>query len=226
MKPLNQKFFMRETTRVAEDLLGCFLVRKINRQTLIGQVVETEAYLGLKDPSCHSFRGRRTERTKTMYLPGAYSYVYFTYGMHYCFNVVTQTQKEPTAVLIRALQPLQGVSEMQKNRKKTKLTELCSGPGKLCQALHITKALNAKNLSQEGEIFISKDTLNFSDIETDHQLEEPLLESFTKKSVLDSQDIETDSRVGLPLYEDSSYWFLRFYIKNNPFVSLKKNQIS
>ena len=199
MKPLNQKFFMQDTAKVAEKLLGCYLVRKIKKQSLIGKIVETEAYLGLKDPCCHSFKGRYTERTKTMYLPGAYSYVYFTYGMYYCFNVVTKTQKEPEAVLIRAVQPLKGISEMKKNRKKEKLTELCSGPGKLCQAFHITKTLNAKNLSQEGKVFISKGD--------------------------NSCPVEVDSRVGLPFYEDSSYWFLRFYIKNNPFVSLRKNQI-
>lgn len=191
---------MRDTTQVAEDLLGCYLVRKVKSVILIGRIVETEAYLGLHDPCCHSFNGSYTDRTKTMYLTGGHSYVYFTYGMHYCFNVVTRGEKEPEAVLIRALEPLKGISEMKKNRKKERLTDLCSGPGKLCQAFHITKALNAKNLSQKGEMYISRGQK--------------------------AQEIETDSRVGLPLHEDSAYWFLRFYIKNNPFVSVKKNQIT
>ena len=199
MKPLSQSFFMKKTSRVAEDLLGCYLVRTIRGKKLVGRIIETEAYLGMNDPCCHSFKGLRTRRTQTMYLPGGHSYIYFTYGMYYCFNVVTGGIKEPEAVLIRAIQPVQGLSEMKKNRNREQLTELCSGPGKLCQALNITKSLNAADLSREGKIYIAKGRkLN---------------------------PIELDSRVGLPWHEDSAYWFLRFYIKNNPFVSLKKNQI-
>ncbi len=200
MKALRQSFFMRDTVQVAEELLGCYLVRKLKGSTLTARIVETEAYLGLNDPCCHSFTGSRTDRTKTMYLPGGYSYVYFTYGMHYCMNVVTGSEREPEAVLIRAAQPVQGLSEMRKNRNRQKETELCSGPGKLCQAFHITKALNAKNLSQEGELYIAPG----------------------KKA----EELETDSRVGLPLHEDSAYWLLRFYIKGNPFVSVRKSQLS
>lgn len=190
---------MQDTVNVAEQLLGCYLVRRIKGKKLLGRIVETEAYLGLKDPCCHSFKGLYTKRTQTMYLRGAYSYVYFTYGMYYCFNVVTRSEKEPEAVLIRAVEPIEGIQEMQKNRRKEKKQDLCSGPGKLCQAFQIDKKLNGKNLSQKGEIYICRG------------------ESF--------MDVETDSRVGLPLHEDSAYWFLRFYIKENSYVSVKKNQI-
>ena len=200
MKLLKKNFFIRDTTQVAVDLLGCYLVRKTNNFTLVGRIVETEAYLGFNDPCCHSFNGSYTGRTQAMYLAGGHSYVYFTYGMYYCFNVVTKSEKEPEAVLIRALEPVKGIAEMRKNRKKEKTIDLCSGPGKLCQAFNITKLLNAKNLTQQGEIYISGGQK--------------------------VQEIETDSRVGLPLYEDAAYWFLRFYIKNNPFVSVKKNQIA
>ena len=200
MKPLKQSFFMKETVQVAEDLLGSYLIRNIRDLTLIGRIVETEAYLGLDDPCCHSFKDSYTDRTKTMYLTGGHSYIYFTYGMHYCFNVVTQDKKTPEAVLIRALEPVKGLAEIKKNRNKEQLTELCSGPGKLCQAFSITKSLNAKDLSKKGEIYISKGRK--------------------------AQKVETDSRVGLPWHKDSAYWFLRFYIKDNPFVSLKKNQIT
>lgn len=191
---------MRETTKVAEDLLGSYLIRKIRNVTLVGRIVETEAYLGINDPCCHSFNGSYTHRTKTMYLPGGHSYVYFTYGMYYCFNVVTKDKGEPEAVLIRAVQPIKGLSEMRRNRNRKTLIDLCSGPGKLCQAFHITKSLNARNLSQKGEVYISKGEK--------------------------ARELEVDSRVGLPLHEDSAYWFLRFYIKDNSFVSLKKNQIA
>ena len=190
---------MKDTVQVAENLLGCYLVRKIKRMTLVGRIVETEAYLGFQDPCCHSFNGSYTDRTKTMCLSGGHSYVYFTYGMYHCFNVVTRSEKEPEAVLIRALEPVKGLSEMKKNRQREKLEDLCSGPGKLCQAFNITKSLNGKNLTQAKEIYIAKG--------------------------LRLKEVEVDSRIGLPLHEDSAYWFLRFYVKNNPFVSLKKNQI-
>ena len=200
MEPVPKSFFLKESTQIAEGLLGCYLVRRFQGKELIGKIVETEAYLGLKDSCCHSFKGIYTKRTQTMYLPGGYSYVYFTYGMHYCFNVVTGDERDPSAVLIRALEPVQGLSEMKKNRKKDKPIDLCSGPGKLCQAFQITTALNAKNLSQKKEIYIAGGKQN--------------------------QDVELDSRVGVPLHKDSAYFFLRFYIKYCPFVSVRKNQIS
>ena len=200
MAVLTRKFFMQDTVKTAEQLLGCYLVRRVKGKSLVGRIVETEAYLGLQDPCCHSFRSLYTERTKIMYLKGGCSYIYFTYGMHYCFNIVTGGETKPEAVLIRALEPVRGIEEIKKNRKKENKLDLCSGPGKLCQAFQIDSRLNGKKLTQKGEIYIQ-----------------------TGSAV---QDVETDSRVGLPLHEDSSYWFLRFYEKNNPYVSIKKNQVS
>ena len=200
MRILKPHFFKKDTALVAEKLLGCYLVRQIGAKKLVGRIVETEAYLGLKDPCCHSFGASRTDRTKVMYLQGGFSYVYFTYGMHYCFNVVTRTTTEPEAVLIRALEPMEGLSEMRKNRKRENTQDLCSGPGRLCQAFAITKDLNANNLTQEEDIFIMQGR--------------------------SMGGIELDSRVGLPWYKDSAHWFLRFYIKNNSYVSVKKNQIA
>lgn len=202
---------MQETSRVAEDLLGCYLIRTIQDQTLIGRIVETEAYLGVQDSSCHSFKGRRTKRTQTMYLPGGYSYVYFTYGMHHCFNVVTGTRQQPEAVLIRAVEPIKGLSVMIKNRNKSQITKLCSGPAKLCQAFNLTTSLNALDLCQKGDLFIS-------------QGKHPGQKGDEGGKVPANQ-VEVDSRVGLSWHKDSSCWFLRFYIQNNPFVSLKTNQI-
>ena len=192
-------FFKQETCQVAEQLLGAYLLRPIQGKCLVGQIVETEAYLGLQDPSCHSFGGLKTPRSQNLYLPGGYSYVYLTYGMYYCFNVVTRTQKYPEAVLIRAVQPLKGLEEMRKNRKKQATEELCSGPGKLCQAFCINKSQNAIELTKKGALFLAQG------------------QTF--------KDIECDARVGLPWHKDSAYWFLRFYIKDSPYVSVKKNQI-
>ena len=149
-QPLEQAFFTRDTIQVARELLGCDLVRRIGDVTLVGRIVETEAYLGVKDPCCHSFKGVLTNRTQSMYLPGGYSYVYFIYGMYHCFNVVTQMEGEPEAVLVRALKPIGGLVRMKKNRGQERLTNLCSGPGKLCQALEITKSLNGKKLKSSG----------------------------------------------------------------------------
>lgn len=195
MELLKQSFFMNETTEVAEKLLGCYLLRRTNNQWLIGKIIETEAYLGTNDPCCHSFNNSRTQRNQAMYLPGGHSYVYFTYGMHFCFNVVTQTPKEPEAVLIRALEPIEGLKEMRRNRKKEKIIDLCSGPGKLCQAFNITTSLNAKKLIPEEKIYIAKGTTH--------------------------EKVETDIRIGLPPHKDSAYWLLRFYLKDNPFISVK-----
>ena len=200
MQVFKPRFFMKETSKIAEELLGSYVVRKLGKKRLVGKIVETEAYLGLSDSCCHSFKGTYTPRTKTMYLKGGHSYVYFTYGMHHCFNVVTRGEKEPEAVLIRALEPIEGLDIMKKNRNKEKRIDLCSGPGKLCQAFDITRSFNAKDLSQKGEIYLAKGKRE--------------------------REIEVDSRVGLPLHEDSAYCLLRFYVKNNPFVSVKKSQLA
>ena len=181
---------------MAREVLGCILVRKdpLTGNLLKGRIVETEAYLGLEDPSCHSFNGHRTERTKTMYLPGGHAYIYFIYGMHYCFNIVTENTEKPEAVLIRALEPLKGLSEMRKNRNQYNQTNLTSGPAKLCQALNITKELNGISL-ESPNIFI---------------------ESGLSKAI---EPVETH-RIGLSPGSDSFWWPLRFFLPNNPYVSL------
>ena len=195
---LDLDFFHQETTKVAVGLLGQTLVR-VTKDGLVlkGRIVETEAYLGLKDPSCHSFGGRKTNRTKTMYLPGGHTYVYFTYGMHYCFNVVTGDTVQPEAVLIRAVEPLEGVQEMTVNRGLGRSHfNLTNGPAKLCQAMRIDKNLNGKSL-MENSIYIEKG------------------------KTISSKELAVDKRVGLSPYSDSYYWPLRFYIQDNSYVSVK-----
>ena len=198
---LNLDFFKQETTKVAVQLLGQHLVRITNSGKILkGRIVETEAYLGLNDSSCHSFGGRRTPRTETMYLPGGHAYVYFTYGMHYCFNIVTSRVNEPEAVLIRAVEPLEGLSEM-KNCRTVKLEkDLTNGPAKLCQALQIDKNLSGISL-MGSSIYIEKG------------------------ADVDVQRVVVDKRVGLSPYSDSYDWLLRFYIKNNPYVSVVNNYL-
>jgi DNA-3-methyladenine glycosylase len=113
-------------------LLGQRLVRVIEGQRLSGIIVEVEAYLGADDPAAHTFGGRRTARNESMYLPGGHAYVYFTYGAHFCLNVVCGRRDEGVAVLIRALEPSEGIDLMYANRPRARWdTDLCSGPGKL-----------------------------------------------------------------------------------------------
>ena len=196
---LKRSFFQRETVKTAVDLLGCVLTRVTEEGTrLRGRVVETEAYLGLKDDSCHSFGDKKTGRTQVMYLAGGVTYIYFTYGMHHCFNIVTAGEGQPEAVLIRAVQPLAGIEEMKKNRSwdgHKNMVGLTNGPGKLCQAFDICKKLNGKSL-QSQTLYMEK---GFKILPT---------------------NIVSTARVGLSPVRNSCYWPLRFYIKDNSFVSL------
>lgn len=144
MKPLSPSFFERTTIEVAKALLGCILLHKTKEGITSGKIVETEAYLQ-NDPASHSFKGK-TLRNAVMFGPAGNAYVYFTYGMHYCFNVVTQKGGMGEAVLIRALEPLQGIELMKTRRGITNIRQLCNGPAKLAQALAIIKEHNGMSL--------------------------------------------------------------------------------
>lgn len=140
MKPLTKSFFSKSTLEVAKNLLGCILISKNKEGITIGKIVETESYLQ-NDPSSHSYNGK-TLRNSPMFNSPGHAYVYFTYGMYFCFNVSTNKKGIGEAVLIRALEPLEGIDLMKKRRKKEDLKELCNGPAKLVQALGITKEQN------------------------------------------------------------------------------------
>lgn len=150
---LSKIFFRQEVEAVATGLLGCELVHKTAEGTTSGIIVETECY-SQDDAASHSYRGQ-TERTKVMFGPGGYAYVYFTYGMHYCFNVVSGPAGHGQGVLIRALEPVQGIELMQKRRKKENIHELTNGPAKLVQAMGITKSDYGRALF-EGNLHINK----------------------------------------------------------------------
>ena len=155
MKALPRKFYMRNTIQVAKDLLGKTLVRRIGKQTLAGIIIETEAYMGKNDPASHAAR-KKTERNKVMFGQVGYSYVYFTYGMHYCFNVVAKKEEDKSgAILIRAIQPQEGIKIMVKNRKTDIVSNLTNGPGKLTQAMKITTKQYNVDLTKNSTLFIS-----------------------------------------------------------------------
>lgn len=149
---LNQNFYNRPTLEVARDLLGKKLVRRMDGVELSGIIVETEAYCGSGDSACHAHRGR-TERNAVMFGPPGRAYVYFTYGMHYLLNLVTEKEGNPSAVLIRAIKAVSGLEEMQARRKR-RGKELTNGPAKLCQALGIDKTFNGWDVTRGNQLWV------------------------------------------------------------------------
>ncbi len=190
---------------MARELLGKRLVHIVNGKRLSGIITETEAYLGIKDRGAHTFGNRRTKRTETMYLPGGHSYVYLIYGIYDCLNVVTQKQDIPEAVLIRALEPSEGLTTMAKARKlknfdpenKKHLWNLTTGPGKLAQAMKITRDHNS--------LLLTDDTLFIEDIGV---------------KIKDSEIIASP-RIGIDYAQEAKHWELRFTIKDNFYISRK-----
>lgn len=157
---LQRPFLARPARVVAVELLGKTLVRLVDGQRVAGTIVETEAYCDSEEPdlACHGHRannGRPTPRTAVMFGPAGYSYVYFTYGIHWMFNIVTGQPGEANAVLVRALEPLAGLPIMRQNRGGVADSQLTNGPAKLAQALKIDKSLNETNLCQpDGVIWL------------------------------------------------------------------------
>ncbi len=152
MSKLGLSFYQRPVLDVAPDLLGKILVHKNGNQTLSGRIVEVEAYSGSDDPASHAYRGK-TLRNAVMFGPGGFSYVYFIYGMYHCFNIVCSVVGEPSACLIRAIVPLEGIELMKRRRKSEKLAD---GPGKLCQAMGITRRQSEISLNG-SQIFLMDD---------------------------------------------------------------------
>ena len=144
IQKLGREFYLRDTIEAARAALGKILVHVTPEGMISGRIVETEAYLR-DDPACHACRGM-TARNRTMFGEPGHAYVYFTYGNHYCLNFVTQPAGVAEAILIRALQPLEGIDLMRQNRGMDRLENLCSGPGKLAQALGIDLSLNGEDL--------------------------------------------------------------------------------
>jgi len=153
---LPREFYLQDTVTVAKNLLGKRIIRKIGKQEISGIITETEAYRHKDDPASHAFR-KITERNKVMFGDVGMAYVYFTYGMHYCFNVVAKHPKiKAGAVLIRAIEPEKGIKIMQENRKVTNLKNLTNGPAKLTQALEITKEHYGIDLTKNSKLFITE----------------------------------------------------------------------
>jgi DNA-3-methyladenine glycosylase len=193
---LPRDFYLQDTVNVARALLGCVLWRKRRREVLAARLVETEAYLGANDAASHARRGLRSPRNESMYLEGGHAYVYFTYGMHWCLNVVTQESDIAEAVLLRAAEPLKGIESMRKRRPKAKRDfDLMNGPGKLCAALDIDRRLDGEPLDGE-RLFITGRDITIGD-----------------------EAIAISPRVGVEGAVEAAHWPLRFYLRGNRFVS-------
>ena len=153
MARLSQNFYAQDTLKAAQLLLGKYLIRRLNGEILAGRIIETEAYIGRCDKACHAYQYRRTARTETLFAPPGTAYIYLIYGMYHCLNFVTEPEGEPAAVLLRALQPVAGTETMTRLRYGDKpLTafrkkNFLNGPGKVCQALALTRAENGVNLT-------------------------------------------------------------------------------
>ncbi|MDR2180063.1 MAG: DNA-3-methyladenine glycosylase [Synergistaceae bacterium] len=158
---LERAFYLRSAVFLAKALLGKMLIHVTGGVETGGLIVETEAYAGREDAACHSYKrsspsskeGRH--RTDVMFGPGGHAYVYLIYGMYNCFNVVANVENEPEAVLIRALEPIQGISAMKDRRKTQDVKKLCNGPGKLSIALGITRDQDGADLCG-GSLFIAE----------------------------------------------------------------------
>jgi len=142
---LPRSFYQQSTVDVAELLLGKFLVHRLAEGTLVGRIVETEAYVGPQDLACHASKGR-TKRTDVMFGAAGHAYVYFIYGFYNMLNLVTEAKDYPAAVLIRAVEPVCGIEQMKQHRNSDLLHNLASGPGKLCQAFAIDRSLNGADV--------------------------------------------------------------------------------
>lgn len=196
MPKLSLTFYQQDVISLAKQLLGKKLLTLVDGQLTGGIIVETEAYNGVIDKASHAYNGRFTPRTSTMYKAGGVAYVYLCYGIHYLFNVVTGVEGNPHAVLIRGLEPVDGLSTMLDRRKMTKLApRISAGPGALAQALGIDKNLNAKDLLGD-EIWIEDAGINYDD-----------------------SQIISSPRVGVAYAQDHALLPWRFYIKGNNFVS-------
>ena len=188
-RPLEQGFYARPTLLVARQLLGQLLVHESPDGVTAGRIVETEAYLGPNDPASHAYR--RTARSRVMWGPPGHAYVYFTYGNHFCLNVVTESEGVAGAVLLRALEPVEGLELMRRRRQVGQDRLLCSGPGRLTQAMGITGQHNGLDLCRPPLYLLP------GDLRADEQ-------------------VGCSGRVGI---RRAAGWPWRFFIEGNPHVS-------
>ncbi|MFC2102820.1 DNA-3-methyladenine glycosylase [Bacteroidota bacterium] len=195
---LGKSFYTKDLLVVAKELLGKVIIKENDKEMLSGRIVEVEAYDGNTDKAAHSYSGK-TKRNKVMFNEGGYLYVYMSYGVHYCCNVVTGVKGISAAVLIRAVEPIDGIETMIKNRfarkllKDSEIFNLTSGPGKLCKAFNITHKHYGTDLTKDKIYFIDSPLKN-------------------------GEQIKSSKRIGISKSIELPW---RFFIKDNPYLSRK-----
>ncbi|QAA30621.1 DNA-3-methyladenine glycosylase [Clostridium manihotivorum] len=205
---IQKDFYARDAITVSRELLGKVLVRNINGITFKGKIVETEAYIGAIDKASHAYGGRMTERVKPLYGPPGIVYVFSIYGMYNCFNIITKEEGTAEGVLIRGIEPLEGLEEMAKRRfdkdidtlTKTQRKSLTNGPSKLCIAFSIDKNDNWVDMTKSESIY---------------------LEEAKEAKVLSDEEIVETTRIGIDYAEEAVHFPWRFYLKGNDWVSKK-----
>ncbi|HKG32545.1 MAG TPA: DNA-3-methyladenine glycosylase [Gemmatimonadales bacterium] len=187
-------FFVRPTEQVAAELLGMMVVSTVGGEVTEGRIVETEAYLGYDDPASHGYRHRRNARNLALFGPPGSWYVYLSYGMHWCANLVCQRRGLASAVLLRALEPIEGLEVMRGRRRGVETKDLCSGPGKLCQALGIDRSLDGTRMARSSVIV-------------------------RHPTAWEQPQVTVTPRIGITKAAD---WPLRFHVAGSPWTSRKE----
>jgi len=195
---LGEDFYKQDAVTVAENLVGKLLVRKLKGEKVECRIVETEAYAGPEDKASHAYQNKKTDRTEVMFNSGGCVYVYLIYGIHNCFNIVTNEKGKPEAVFVRAVEPLSGIEIIKEKRdiKSKQVEEFTNGPGKLSQALDINKELNGYDLVSGDEIYLKTDDNN------------------------PEYQVISGKRINIDYAEEYREKLWRFFIKGNPFVSV------
>ena len=197
---LNRDFYNRDAQIVAKELLGKLLVRETPDGVVKGRIVEVEVYKGTPDSmdyACHAFPVKRTNRTEIMFGEAGHAYIYLIYGMYSCLNLVCNAENVPECVLIRALEPVEGLDLMRARRRQEKRYALCSGPGKLCQALSLTKRENGLDLCGR-ELYVETE-----EIQTDF-------------------DIASSKRINIDYAGEAKEFPWRYTLEGHPFLSIKE----
>lgn len=205
MTKLSRNFYTRNTFQISREILGKILVHNSQKGITSGRIVEVEAYVGPNDPASHTYLNRRTQRTEIQFREGGFIYVYQVYGIHFCFNVVTEAENKPEVILVRALEPIEGIKLMIKRRgfkevNQRNIFNLANGPAKLCEAMEINKTHYGADLCG-NKIYIVDDNFHIK-----------------------PEDIIASPRINIDYSGKAAEYPWRFFIKGNPFVSKAKQK--
>ena len=214
---LSRDFYNRDAQIVAKELLGKLLVRETPDGVVKGRIVEVEVYKGTQDSmdyACHAFPMKRTNRTEIMFGEAGHAYIYLIYGMYCCLNLVCNAENVPECVLIRALDPVEGLDLMRTRRRQEKPYALCSGPGKLCQALSLTKEENGLDLCGE-ELYVESD-------ETARGVKEIERVEENGKPVQTRFQIAASKRINIDYAGEAKEFPWRYTLAGHPFLSIKE----